>query len=170
MAPIPELRRTAEFSPCERYRYRLGRYWDNHLSPDESWVTFLMLNPSTADASIDDPTIRRCIGSGRDWGFRRVEIVNIFALRSTDPKNLRRVDDPVGPGNDAAILDACQGASLVVVAWGNHGMYLNRGNSVLGTLRSCGITTKAFGMTGKNQPLHPLYLRKMSRGELIHVR
>jgi hypothetical protein len=81
-------------------------------------VTFVGLNPSTADAIRDDATIRKCIGFAQRWGFGRLVMVNVFAWRDCDPRGLVGVRDPVGPDNDAALVRAAQGADRVVLAWG----------------------------------------------------
>ena len=97
--------RSAAFSPCRRYRYCLSRVWNPKLPS----VMFVGLNPSTADEQEDDPTVRRCIGFARNWNFGGLILVNLFAYRSTDPADLLRVDDPVGPGNDKHILASAAG-------------------------------------------------------------
>ncbi len=169
---------TAVFSPCERYRYLLTRSWtrdprdglDTALPPEkiERGITFLMLNPSTATAEVDDPTIRRCIGYARRWGASDLIIANLFGLRATDPRRLRTtteldgrpVADPVGPDNDVAILHAVRSTSMTVCAWGNHGTYRGRGAAVLGALRSAGMTDRLhyLTLTLAGTPGHPLYL------------
>ena len=90
-----------------------------------------MLNPSTADAERDDPTIRRCIGFSRAWGFGGAEMVNLFALRSTDPGRLREAADPVGPGNVAHIADAARGATQVIAAWGAFPLAAEQGTELV---------------------------------------
>src|SRR5262245_19133112 len=90
----------ALISPCGLYRYWLTRTWDNSLRR----VCWVMLNPSTADAEQDDPTIRRCVGFARSWGAGGIIVVNLFAFRASDPKALLRAADPVGPDNDGHIL------------------------------------------------------------------
>lgn len=152
-----QIRGGAIFSPCDTYRYVLWRNWS--VGP---MCCFIMLNPSTADATNDDPTVRRCIGFARRWGYGGVEVVNIFALRSTDPRALRRHVDPVGPDNDQAIRLAARRADRVVCAWGNHGRLHNRGPAVLAGLVLMGIRPLCFKLTkstpGKpGQPEHPLY-------------
>lgn len=142
----------AEFSRCERYRWRLWRSWQ----PLGTRCAFVMLNPSTADETNDDPTIRRCIRFAKDWGHGSLEIVNIFAWRSTDPKALYQLDDPVGPDNDDAIRSAARAASQVICTWGNHGGLHRRSAHVLDMLRPL-CTPQALLVTKQDQPGHPLY-------------
>ena len=136
------------------FRYTLTRTWD----PDRPVVNFLMLNPSTADAFVLDPTNRRCVGFAQAWGFGAMVTTNIFALRSTDPKGLRSVPDPIGDHNDATILDAARSADLVVAAWGTHGAFLDRGVQVAEVLRNDGIALHSLRVTGAGHPGHPLYV------------
>lgn len=143
----------AVFSHCRSYRYRLWRHYDD--GPSIVWV---LLNPSTADETVNDPTVERCCRRSIAMGHPHVEVVNLFAYRSTDPAGLRHVDDPVGPANDAAILDAVAGAGLVVCGWGNHGARMGRGAHVLSLLREAGVRAHALCMTGAGQPGHPLYV------------
>jgi hypothetical protein len=103
----------AVLSECGTYRYRLDRWWD-----DGQCVAWLMLNPSTADASTDDATIRKCKGFSKRWGYGRMIVVNLFALRSTDPRRLAKNTDPVGPENDWYLQQAFQDAREIVCAWG----------------------------------------------------
>src|SRR5262245_13227298 len=107
---------SAELSPCGRYRYALTRTWGD----PKKVVCWVMLNPSTADADQDDPTIRRCLGFSRAWGAGGLVVVNLFALRATDPDQLRIAADPVGPDNDSHLSTAAFGR-LVVAAWGARG-------------------------------------------------
>jgi hypothetical protein len=106
----------AAFSPCRKYRYRLWRTWGD----PQKRVAFIGLNPSTADESKDDPTIRKCIGFAKRWGYGGLTMLNLFGWRSTDPKGLREPADPVGLDNDTAIGFACIDAERVVFAWGSH--------------------------------------------------
>jgi len=140
----------ARFSPCRRYRYLLTR----GDAGARDHVVFVMLNPSTADARRNDPTITRCIGFADRLGCPRLSIVNLFALRATDPRRLYRARDPVGPDNDAAIAAAVRDATLVVAAWGNHGALHDRAAAVLRLLPA----VHHFGLTRLGQPRHPLYL------------
>ena len=140
----------AEFSPCGLYRYSLKRVWAAELPS----VLFVGLNPSTADAEGDDPTIRRCIAYGRYWGYGGVVVVNLFAYRATRPADLFRAEDPVGPGNDLALAHSQEGAGLVVAAWGNHGARLRRAAEVLPGLKN----PHFLRINRSGQPAHPLYL------------
>jgi hypothetical protein len=149
-------RGTAVIDPTGLYRYSLTRTWE----PASGRACFCLLNPSTADATRDDPTLRRCLGYARRWGFGSVEVVNIFALRATDPHELRRARDPIGPRNDAAIRRAARRAALVVAGWGAHGALLDRGDAVraiLARLADTDIVT--LGLTKHAHPRHPLYAR-----------
>lgn len=134
------------------YRYWLTRTWDAAAEP----MTWIMLNPSTADAETDDPTIRRCIGFAKAWGFGSFRVVNLFALRSTDPAALRSHPDPIGPKNDEYLRDATADVSLTVAAWGNHGAFLGRGYAVAASIPRLHV----LNMTKEGQPAHPLYLPK----------
>lgn len=144
----------AVFSPCDRYRYRLWRYWDRAKKP----LCFLMLNPSTADDLENDPTVERCQRRAMMMGFGGLEVVNIFAYRSTDPSALSAVGDPVGPENDVAILGACRLAGMVVCAWGEHGKLGDRSGKVLELLAREGIPLHALVVNSSGEPKHPLYV------------
>ncbi|MHC4976214.1 MAG: DUF1643 domain-containing protein [Planctomycetota bacterium] len=145
---------SAEYSPCKRYRYTLTRVWDGSLPV----CNFLMLNPSTATAEKNDPTVRRALGYAQRWAYGTLIVTNIFALRATNPKELYSCPDPVGKGNDKAILDAARKADLVVGAWGNHGELGSRGAHVVEMLTNAGIELLCLKTTGKGHPSHPLYL------------
>lgn len=145
---------TAVFSPCRAYRYQLSRVWDA-AAPR---VNFLMLNPSTADAFVLDPTVRRCVGFAQAWGAGSLTVTNCFALRSTDPAGLRAVADPVGPDNDASIVSAATAADTVIAAWGVHATYLDRERHVRELLRTADVTLHTLRLTKHGHPGHPLYL------------
>jgi len=145
---------SATFSPCRQWRYTLERRWSN--APGR--VVFIGLNPSTADESKDDPTIRRCIGYAKAWGLHAYTMLNLFAWRSTDPKALYSVDDPIGPDNDAAIFREVRGAAKVIAAWGKHGALRGRGDEVLMSLKAHGVTVHCLSRNNDNSPSHPLYL------------
>lgn len=146
----------ATFSPCLRYRYTLTRT----IAPTGPVVLWCMLNPSTADALVLDPTIRRCVGFARAWSASRLVVVNLFALRSPNPRDLVGEIDPVGPDNDRAISDAAFSADIVVCAWG--GSYpkacRHRPAAVHALLLATGRPIECLGTTNAGEPCHPLYL------------
>ena len=154
----PKARSRASFSRCRRYRYTLVREWD----ATRERICFCMLNPSTADEHQNDPTVRRAIGYALDRGFGSIEVVNVFALRSTDPKGLKealsRGVDPVGPRNDDAIRRAANRSQTMVAAWGTHATLLDRDRAVKQMLREHPACV-ALGLTADGLPRHPLYLR-----------
>ena len=149
-------RKGALFSACENYRYALWRNLPGTKRP----VTFIMLNPSTADAEKDDPTVRRCIGYATEWGHDILYVGNIFAYRATDPKVLRRKKEPQGVQTDFYLLDMAKQSELVIAAWGNHGDLNNRGRDVCTLMRMAGIELYALRILKTGQPSHPLYLPK----------
>lgn len=142
----------AELSADRTYRYRLWRRWDSELFP----VVWVMLNPSTADENFDDPTIRKCIGFARRWGYGGIEVVNLYAYRSTDPKQLKKVADPGGPGNYAVISRVSCGRT-VVCGWGRNAER-NHVWRILQTLRDVGADIKALKINADESPMHPLYV------------
>lgn len=145
----------ALFSPCRRYRYRLWRQWD----PARPYLLWILLNPSTADEITNDPTVERCMRRAVAWNFGGVQVCNIFAWRSTDPKALRLAPDPVGrPENDQAILAAAKGAGSVICGWGNHGSLHRRSEEVVDLLKLEGIKAGCLGVTRQWEPRHPLYV------------
>jgi hypothetical protein len=144
----------ADLSDCGTYRYRLWRYWD----PGQGEAVFCMLNPSTADASEDDPTIRRCMGFARAWGYGGIIVVNLFALRSTDPRALKKHPAPIGERNDVVVFDALRSAGIAVAAWGNHGSLMARGSRVVRICAERRIPLHHLGLSKAGHPAHPLYL------------
>jgi hypothetical protein len=140
----------ASFSRCKTYRYSLTRQWGVG-----STLLVVGLNPSIADAQIDDPTVRRCIGFAKSWGFDRLVMANLFAYRSTDPNLLTEVEDPVGPMNDRSLRKMVDSADLLLVAWGTRGDMLNRDEQVLTWLPR----PHCLGTTRTGFPRHPLYVR-----------
>jgi hypothetical protein len=135
------------------YRYSLWREWD----ANGPRVAFVLLNPSTADAQRDDPTVRRCIGLARVWGCGSLEVVNLFAYRATNPRVLREVADPVGPENDRYLLAAAHRAQKIVPAWGARGGLHGRDRVVLALLGGGGELV-CLGTTRCGRPRHPLYV------------
>lgn len=136
------------------YRYRLVRRWSN--APAVNWV---MLNPSTADADHDDPTIRRCVGFAHRWGYGGIVVTNLFALRTPDPAQLLAAAEPIGPDNDAYIEGAARECRDVLCAWGQHGAHRKRALHVTQLLNRAGARLLCLKLTNSMQPGHPLYLR-----------
>lgn len=144
----------ATFSQCGRYRYSLTRQW----SPIRHPVVFVMLNPSTADANADDPTIRRCAKFAHSWGYGGIAVVNLFAFRSTDPAALKATDDPIGRDNDAHIISASRDR-YVIAAWGAHPFATERAAAVLKLLENRATYIGCLGTTKDGHPRHPLYVK-----------
>lgn len=145
---------TALFSNDKLHRLRLSRIW-NKSAPR---ILFIMLNPSTANEYILDPTVKRCVKIADSLGFGSAEIVNIFSLRATDPKLLYLSKDPTNRYNDLVISKAASIANKIVVAWGINGNLNNRGSEVSAKLIKDGYNLFAFGYTRDGNPKHPLYL------------
>lgn len=153
--PVIEYR-AAQISPDGKYRYSLERQWSGATDQSPA-VVWCMLNPSTADASVDDPTIRRCIGFTDSWGWRRLIVVNLYAYRATDPRDLEglTLDELYGPHNMDALrlwtLHAC--TTRVVCAWGGKRFKcLGLPQPIKDVWRCC------LGLTATGEPKHPLYL------------
>jgi hypothetical protein len=159
----------AEFSSDGLYRFKLWRRWDGHQRIGH-FVTFVMLNPSTADEKTDDATIRKCIGYAKRWGFNGLDVANLFARISTDPAELAELPYPNGPDGRPvfdiltggprcmrALVESINGAARVVAAWGANGDdWPERVDGVSSALRVLGVPLYAFaGATQGGQPLHP---------------
>jgi hypothetical protein len=134
----------------------MGRY------TSKGTAAFLMLNPSTADATLDDPTIRRCRGFADSWDCNGIVVVNIYGLRSTDPSALWKHPDPVGPENDYYIRQVARECGAVVCAWGVNAKP-ERIADVVKLVRATGAELYCLGVTKDGHPKHPLYLRKDSK-------
>lgn len=143
----------AILSPCGLYRYKLAREWGTGHK-----LAFIMLNPSTADAEQDDPTIRRCMRFARDTSFDGIEVGNLFAWRATKRAELTTVPDPIGPDNDAALIEVIKRAPIVVCAWGDQGALRSRDRRVLKMICETGKTPHCLRITNRGYPEHPLYL------------
>ena len=148
------MEKSATFSPCRTYRYTLWRYWGGLFL--SGYAMFIGLNPSTADETIDDPTVRRCMGYARDWGFDGFCMTNLFAFRATLPSNMKAAEDPIGPDNDRSLLYAAKSAGVIVAVWGTHGVYMNRDEEVKKMIPNLSY----LKLTKKGFPGHPLYLSK----------
>jgi hypothetical protein len=148
---------TAIISPCGAYRYALTRTGDA-LPGKPGRAMFLMLNPGTADATLDDPTIRRCRSFACSWGFDGITVGNLYALRSTDPAALWLHHDPIGPENDAYLYEMATTHSRVVCGWGANARD-DRVAAVVKLLREAGAELACLGTTKSGAPRHPLYVR-----------
>jgi hypothetical protein len=151
----------AVISACGRYRYVLTR----RLGGARRTATFILLNPSTADAMRDDPTIRRCLDFARRWRCGRLVVLNLFALRATNPAELKRAPDPVGPDNAvwfAELLRECD-PGPVVCGWGVHGALLGQDEVVLTWMADAAVRPRALGVTAAGHPRHPLYVPYSAR-------
>lgn len=159
---------TAVISPCATYRYMLTRRWDDvptvvkgfHGTDLALWI---MLNPSTADADTDDPTIRRCIAFSKAWGFAGLTVVNLFALRATNPEELRHHPDPTGPRNVEHIRSALADHHVCIAAWGASvekagSKGFATASDVRKIAQDLGRTLECLGMTMAGHPRHPLYV------------
>ena len=140
------------FSPCRKYRYTLWREW----SYGNGYAMFIGLNPSTADETKDDPTVRRCIDFAQRWGYQALCMTNLFAYRSTNPRGMRYVIDPVGPDNDKYLVEYAEQAGIIIAAWGTYGGFMGRGVKVLKMIPNLYCLKK----TSAGFPAHPLYLKK----------
>lgn len=149
----------AIISLCKKYRYGLSRGTGMNMIDPRGTVFFVMLNPSTADSEKDDPTIRRCRGFADKWGFSGLVVGNLYAYRSTDHKQLWKVDDPVGPDNDNYIMDYAKKFSYVICAWGNHAK-LDRVDQFKQMMKSIDVSLWHLGLNKSGSPKHPLYLKK----------
>lgn len=146
--------KNATMSSCKRYRYQLERSWSAQTSR-KSTVVFIGLNPSTADATDDDPTIRKCIAYAKSWQFNKLFMVNLFGWRATNPNELIQAKNPVGTLNDRYLDDAILRSALVVACWGEHGIIMNRSDDLKARYprRLTCLKTNQSG-----EPTHPLYL------------
>jgi hypothetical protein len=140
----------AVISPCTLYRYSLSRIWDK----DKGIVNFIGLNPSTADAKEDDPTIRKCIKYAEKWGYGGIVISNLFAYRTPEPYLMKQTKDPIGKENDRYIKKLAEQSDVIVAAWGNDGEYLERDRFIRDLIPD--LMCLKVNQTG--QAAHPLYL------------
>lgn len=144
-----------------KYRYTLERRWG---ADPANFVNFILLNPSTADETKDDPTVRACIEFARRWGFDGLVMTNLFAFRATAPSKMRACNNPHGDLNDQYIKRVAKKAALVVVAWGNHGSHCGRDKEVMNILTR---TKKphCLSITKAGQPKHPLYVKRNTKSK-----
>lgn len=157
MTDIHDMNRSAVISPCGLYRYNLGRKWAEGPS-----VTFVMINPSIADASIDDPTIRRCIGFAKREGCGSINVVNLCAFRATDPRDMLRAKDPIGPDNEYFVMSAVYNSKITIAAWGTNAAAVIRVRpkvlDVVDIVRAGKNVVSLGALTKGGYPRHPLYV------------
>lgn len=147
------MERSAVFSDNRIYRYVLTRRWDIYGRT----LNVIGLNPSTADETVDDPTIRRCIRFAQDWGYAALSMTNLCAFRATKPADLMKVEHPIGPDNDHWLGTSAREAGMVLAAWGAHMIAIDIGHRAMcGELR--GIELHCLGTTQIGAPRHPLYV------------
>lgn len=149
------LENDAVISDCQQYRYLLRRTWH----AERPRALLVMLNPSTADASKDDPTIRSCVRLLNAQGYGSLEVVNVFAFRATDPDDLTKTEDPMGPQNERVIAAAVGRCDVVVCAWGAHHLAQRKTSFLKQFLSSRKPAIYCFGKTKAGAPKHPLYIK-----------
>ena len=149
------MKKSAVLSPDSIYRYQLSRIWDE----EKPKILFIMLNPSTADEFVEDPTIRRIVNYAKDWGYGSVYVGNLYAFRSTDPKGLNSVEDPIGPENITHIQTLIGLVDKVVYAWGNE-------RKEPEWLKKIVTNPYCIDISKKGIPKHPLYLKKCLKPQL----
>lgn len=147
---------SAQISTCKQYRYLLTRPCEVTF-PEAGTALFILLNPSTADALADDPTIRRLRGFARDWWAAGITVANLYALRATNPRDLWEHPDPVGPENDACLRALATEYGDAVVGWGNNAKK-ERAEHVCRIMTEAGARLWCFGTTKSGAPKHPLYV------------
>ncbi|VEJ09196.1 DUF1643 domain-containing protein [Actinobacillus delphinicola] len=144
----------AKFSDDRQYRYVLWRIWDN----SEPYVTFVCLNPSTADEKENDPTIRKCISYARKWGYGGIYVINLFAFRATDPSLLLEQEDPVGKDNDYWITNITRNSAMVIGAWGNSGRKVEHFTMRTKMIKNLIPQLHYLILNKSGEPSHPLFL------------
>lgn len=145
------MKKTARLSDCRTYRYELWRTWDE----SKPYAMFIGLNPSTADETEDDPTIRRCINFAKSWGYGGLCMANLFAYRATQPEDMKKASDPIGDKNDETLILLAENAGVIVGAWGNDGVFLNRSEDVRALIPEINV----LKVNKSGEPAHPLYLK-----------
>lgn len=146
------MKKHATISDCGKYRYWLERRWEEH----KDYLNFIMLNPSTADAEVDDPTIRKCIGFAKKWGYGGIHVTNLFAFRATDPSELERCECPIGPNNGSYLEAGILSAPVTICAWGANKMAAKLAPKIAGLLKNG--RAMALRRNKDGSPAHPLYV------------
>lgn len=158
--------RTTILSPCRLYRYTLWREWrlphglpyPLPLHAASEFAMFIGLNPSTADETQDDPTIRKCVGFAKRWGYGALCMTNLFAFRATSPKDMRKYPRPIGEDNLITLVQLGQQAGIVIACWGVNGCFNHRDRYVESVLKAEGVKLHYLRLTKGGQPEHPLYV------------
>jgi hypothetical protein len=150
-------------SPCRKYRYTLWREWGSEVlftgeERVDDYAVFIGLNPSTADETKDDPTIRRCVNFAKHWGYGAFLMMNLFAWRDTKPANMMKASDPVGPLNDFYLFELAKNAGIVIAAWGANGNHKGRADYIADLFKEAGIKLTALRTNDDGSPGHPLYV------------
>ncbi len=158
------MKREAFITEDGLYRYILSRDWSKAGEVLKT-VVFVGLNPSTADGTVDDPTIRRCVGFATAWGYNRLFMVNLFAFRATEPAVMKQAQDPEGEFNGSIVSAASHTMDLTVVAWGVHGAFRGQDQRYLSSLKD----PHHLGLTKDGHPKHPLYLKADTRPQPMKI-
>ena len=143
------MKNDAVFSKCKKYRYALWRTWDS----TRPYAMFIGLNPTAADAVSNNPTINRCIGFAKSWGYGGLCLTNLFAYLSAQPTGLRAAKDPIGPDNDQWLERLAKDAGIIIAAWGNDGCLLKRSHAVATSISNL----HCLKINKSGEPAHPLY-------------
>lgn len=146
------MKKNADISECQQYRYSLERIWDQ----EKPLVGFIGLNPSTADCTEDDPTIRRCIEFAKSWGAGGIYMTNLFAYRATSPSAMMEQENPIGQENDNHLTQLHNKTDKIVACWGNNGSHRDRANQVKELLKT---DLLCLGKNKTGEPKHPLYVK-----------
>ena len=142
-----------------KYRYVLKRQWG---ADDNNFVNFVLLNPSTADETKDDRTITTCIKLAQNLGYDGLWVTNLFAFRATEPTDLKKSAEPIGKLNNQYLKDCAERSKIVVIAWGNHGDFLNRDQEVIKLLSKI-QAPHCLEITKLGNPKHPLYIKRTAK-------
>jgi hypothetical protein len=163
--PMPFEKLTgAAFDEKRIYRYMLWR----RILEKGNTITWIGLNPSTADEEVDDPTVKRVVSFSKAWGYAKVYMVNLFAFRATNPKDMKKAADPGGPENLGWIVKLCNQSQMCLAAWGNNGSFGGSGKNLLKQLDYLGIgPIHCLGVTKKGHPKHPLYLSRNTKPQIL---
>lgn len=156
----------AVFSFDKKYRYILGRKWSN-----KGKCLFILLNPSTADAFKLDPTITRAYNLSKKLGLGELIILNIFAIRGSNPEIIKKVSDPIGPLNNYYIKKYVKKSDLIILGWGNHGKINNRSKEIIDIIKKVKKEIYVLDINKNGEPKHPLYIKsdiKIKKYNILH--